>query len=88
VRSMEAFPNGCPTMSAAFGANVRCKAWLLDTTCSSRFLRRLSRRMRLGGQSSARLHLRMGRHNIASYRGVVHETVSRVFNALMHMPAC
>jgi DNA-binding transcriptional ArsR family regulator len=42
----------------------------------------LSERMVEQGQSGHRLHLRMGRKDIASLLGVAHETVSRAFSTL------
>lgn len=51
----------------------------------ARFLLQLSRRLAACGQSARRIHLRMGRRDIASYLGVAHETVSRSFTSLVAM---
>jgi len=48
----------------------------------ARFLLWHSRQMAEDGWSDRRLHLRMGRRDLASLLGVAHETVSRSFTAL------
>lgn len=65
------------------GEMAEMMAAVAAETRLARFLLQLSRRMAASGQSASRLHLRMGRRDIASYLGVAHETVSRSFTSLV-----
>jgi CRP/FNR family transcriptional regulator len=65
------------------------KTWLMATVGAekrtARFILLHARRMAEAGQSSRRLHLRMGRRDIASHLGLAHESVSRSFSMLADM---
>lgn len=61
-------------------------AWLMAAVGAdrrtARFLLQQSRRMAEQGQSPTRLHLRMGRRDIASLLGLAHESISRSLTLL------
>ncbi|MBL8325281.1 MAG: Crp/Fnr family transcriptional regulator [Rubrivivax sp.] len=65
------------------------KTWLMATVGAekrtARFILLHARRMAEAGQSTRRLHLRMGRRDIASHLGLAHESVSRSFSMLADM---
>ncbi len=66
--------------------NAGASAGLMSAVASearlARFVLWWSERMASIGRSPRRLHLRMGRRDIASFLGVAHATVSRSFTAL------
>jgi CRP/FNR family transcriptional regulator len=66
--------------------NAGATAGLMSAVASearlARFVLWWSQRMASIGRSPRRLHLRMGRRDIASFLGVAHATVSRSFTAL------
>lgn len=83
----------CPVFTDALEAalvrqlhNAGATAGLMSAVASearlARFVLWWSQRMAAIGRSTRRLHLRMGRRDIASFLGVAHATVSRSFTAL------
>ncbi len=64
------------------GATAGLMAAVASEARLARFVLWWSERMAGIGRSPRRLHLRMGRRDIASYLGVAHATVSRSFTAL------
>lgn len=82
-------PSFSRNLQAAMGRQIARAgelAWLMAAVGAdrrtARFVLHWARRMAQRGQSGRRLHLRMGRRDIASHLGLAHESVSRSFTLL------
>jgi CRP/FNR family transcriptional regulator len=93
VRDLHSLQESCPAVSDALhralsrqlvhaSETAEMMAAVASDVRLARFVLWWSARMAEAGQSPRRLHLRMGRRDIASLLGVAHETVSRSFTTL------
>lgn len=93
LRDLAHLQERCPALGGALQsalsrqlANAAATSELMAAVASevrlARFLLMWSARMEQAGRSPRRMHLRMGRRDIASLIGVAHETVSRSFTML------